>query len=279
MFRSEWYRMWRRWKVWGGALLVMVAFVLQGLVAYAAGTHFPNSHPNVYQAYLSALGTGPSAYWIGVLPLLASLIAADSLAWDRQTGTVRFYLSRVARRTYVLGKWLAVISFTAVIVAIGLGMTGLIAGIVFPDRVPPWHLVHGTATLITAGTPASYRNPFPVFAHELFFSHPLMYVSLVAGLVVLSSTIWASLSLILSIVTANIYMVLAGPWVVYMVTTLVMSLPMISAVPWSPLVMSGPLVNSFPGSVLGAVAYWIITLVLSGVILALYYRQRREIID
>ncbi len=83
----------------------------------------------------------------------------------------------------------------------------------------------------------------------------------------------------LSLWTTNIYMVLAGPWIVYMVATVIMGLPMVALTPWAPLVMSGPLVNSFraPGAV--ALMYWGLALVFLGAVLTLYFRQRRDFLD
>lgn len=257
----------------------MIAFMVQGLWSYAAQQAVPPSGANAFQAYLSALGSGPSAYWIGVLPLVAALIAADSLAWDRQTGIFRFYLPRADRLHYVWGKWLAVVAFTAVVVAGGLAIAAIIAGAAFPFALPPWHRVGGFATLTVAGAPATYRDPFPVFAHALFFAHPVLYLMLVAGLTVLSACVWASVGLVLSLWIANIYIVLAGPWVIYMVTTVIMALPMVLATSWSPLVMSGPLVNSFTGSMWQALAYWSVALAGLGAVLTGYFRRRRDFID
>lgn len=259
MFRSEWHRIQSRWKQWLFAVTIMVVFIGQGLWSYARVPSV-DTHQNAYMAYLSALGSGSSAYWIGVLPLIAVLIAADSVAWDRRTGSLRFYLARTDRLRYILGKWLAVMAFTALIVALGLAISGSVAAIAFPDTLPPWHWVHGVATLTTAGVPAMYRNPYPVFAHALFFRHPLLYAVLISGLVLLSAGVWASLALVLSLWTTNIYMVLAGPWIVYLGSTILLGLPMVAATPWAPLVMSGPLVNSFSGPVVAALAYWALAL-------------------
>ncbi len=279
MFRSEWYRIQCRWKVWTVAWGIMVAFMVQGLWSYAAQNAYPHSEANAYQAYLSALGSGPSAYWIGILPLIAALIAADSQAWDRRTGSLRFYLPRASRLHYIWGKWLAVVAFTAAVVAAGLAVTGIMAAIAFPTTLPPWHRVHGIATFSVAGAPASYHNPFPVFAHALFFAHPLVYAALVAGLVILSACVWASIGLVLSLWSTNIYVVLAGPWVVYMVATVLMALPMVLATPWSPLVMSGPLVNSFVESAWVALAYWGLALGFLGAVLTAHFRHRRDFVD
>lgn len=278
MFYSEWYRARARWKNWLLALAIMVMVIGQGLWSYEQAPSV-DAHRNVYIAYLSALGIGPSAYWIGILPLLATVIAADSVAWDRRMGSLRFYLSRTHRLSYIWGKWVAVMAYTATVMALGLAVSGGIAALAFPDRLPPWHEIHGAATLTAAGAPVMYRNPFPVFAHALFFQHPFLYLVLMGGLILVSACAWVSLSLVLSLWITNIYMVLAGPWMVYMAATVIMGLPMVALTPWAPLVMSGPLVNSFRAPIAVAWMYWVFAVFFFGAVLTLYFRQRRDFLD
>lgn len=232
------------------AFLLLVGFIIQGLISYRRGGFwfFYQDSYSAYLAFLSAIGSGISAYWVGVLPLVACLVAGDSLAWDRRTGFIRFFLTRSSRRVYIIGKIVSVTILTGVVVLCGLLLSFGIASVWFPLKLPPWHMVDETATFTNPAAPPSYIFPFPTFFHNLLFTHPFIYVLLVSGIVTLSAVAWALVSLFFSLWTTNIYLVLGGPWLLYMGTTFVMCILAFivpyDLVQYTPLVLSGGFINS-----------------------------------
>lgn len=112
--------------------LLIVGFMIQGYMDYHINSHNSSRH-SAYMAYLSALGFGGAAYWVGILPLAACLIAGDSLAWDRRSGFIRFRLIRVPRRRYIAQKILATSLFTALLFFAGFLVSFLIAIVPLPS--------------------------------------------------------------------------------------------------------------------------------------------------
>lgn len=264
------------------AFLLILCFIGQGLITYRTGHWFNyNDIYSSYLAYLLAL-SGTTAFWVGVIPLIASLIAGDSLAWDRKTGFIRFFLMRTTRRNYILGKVIAVFLLTGIIVLCGLLISFGIACLCFPLQLPPWHMVGNIPTFTNPAAPLSYINLWPSFLHNLFFAHPFRYVLIVIGIVTLSSTFWALISLFFSLWTTNIYIVLAGPWLVYIIDLFIKGILGIGQ--YAALVLSGPFVsNSVSGS--GNLAgskipvIWVIAIVMIATATSAVFLKRRDILD
>ncbi|MEW6772190.1 MAG: hypothetical protein AB1330_12530 [Bacillota bacterium] len=231
------------------AFFLVIGFMIQGMISYSKGGFwffYPDTY-SAYLAYLSAIGSGLSAYFVGILPLAACLVAGDSMAWDRKTGFIRFVLTRSSRRTYILGKITAVTLLTGIVIFSGLLISFLIASIWFPLALPPWHMVGETATFTNPAAPPAHVFPFPNFLHDLLFSHPFVYILVVGGVVTLSAIVWANLAMLISLWTTKIYLVLAGPWLAYIggtfifgVLGLIMDSPLVS---YAPLVLSGAFIG------------------------------------
>lgn len=283
---SEVFRSLRRWPT-ALAFLLVVGFMVQGMISYSRGGFwffYPPTY-SAYLAYLSAIGDGTAAYWVGILPLAACLIGGDSLAWDRNTGFIRFMLTRSPRRrVYILGKIASVTLLAGMVVSSGLLLSFLIASIRFPLALPPWHMVNGTATFINPAAPPTYIFPWPTFLHNLLFSHPFVYVLVVTGVVTLSAVAWANVAMLISLWSTRIYLVLAGPWLAYMGGTFLMSvlgliinLPLAS---YAPVVLSGAFIGH--GKEMSRIEIpfiWIGFIILTAVVTYTAFMKRRDILD
>lgn len=276
---TESRRLRHRWQT-ALAFLLIVGFMVQGYIAYQNNGYLSNQF-SAYIAYLYALGAGGSAFWIGILPLAACLIAGDSLAWDRKTGAVRFLLVRVPRRRYIVQKILATSLFTGLLFFAGLLVSFLIAIVWFPMTLPPWHVVNGVPTLSHI-VPNGEVYPFPTFFHNLFFEHPLVHALLVTLVVILSAVAWANLSLLLSLWTTNIYLVLGIPWLTYIVVMFIMAIPLVGLPHISPLALSGPFIAMRSGP-LGLWIPFIWLVIIVGLAAATYtifvLRKGRDILE
>ncbi|MFX4303673.1 hypothetical protein ACOJUR_15630 [Alicyclobacillus tolerans] len=277
VFFSELYRLLHSWRRWGISLVVMCAFLYQGIYSYSSESI--TSSTSSFLAYLSALGIGSQAYWVGILPIIATWIAADSFAWDRKTSFVYFYLSRISRINYAIGKWCAIQLFTMCVFLVGLIFCFILSLLKFPIKLPDWRIVKGEYTIYQYHQPLSIINPFPVFFHNFFFQHPFMYLLLFSVIIILSACTWSSIGMLFSLISSNIYFTLAGSWMVYVIVTAVCAIPIVRLINFSPLVMSGPFLNSFSISPIWAVIYWLIPIGISLFIFMGTYKMRRDFFD
>lgn len=264
------------------AFLLLVGFMLQGYYSYK-NMGYVVWEESAYVAYVSIF-SGNNAYFIGILPLIACLIAADSLAWDRRTGFVRFMLTRSHRREYILGKIVAVSVTTAVVVLAGLLLSFVMATALFPLKLPPWHWVGDTATFTLRGVPADYVSPVPVFLHNLFFTHPLIYVVTITFIATLAAVAYANVALLLSLWTSNIYLVLAVPWLLHVGLNFIFGVLAVITnkdfAAFSPIVLTGAFIDrgNDPGKIYVPII-WITTILLAATVTYVLFMKRRDILD
>lgn len=243
LLRSEWIRVLKRWQTALAVALIVVS-LLAGYLDYQSGRYFsPMDTLSAYVAFLVAIGGGPVSLWPGVVALIGPLILGDSLAWDRRTGMIRLMVSRVGRRRYITGKLLAVNLYTAIIVLSALCVSLAVAFAWLPSQLPPWREVDGKLTIYDPRATYAVVEPFPTYLHDLFFTNPIVYLTILVLILVLPPLAWANLSLLLSIWTENIYLVLAAPWLICMALSFILGQPFIGGWHYSPLVLSGPFVQ------------------------------------
>lgn len=272
VYRSELIRISRRWPWIAGAFIIMVGFQLMGILGVPNGTALSG-----YLAFLAAVGTSPSAYGIGILPLIATIVSADSIAWDRKEGVIRFYLTRTRRKSYLLGKLLAILTTTASVFSAGLLATFIVCMVIFPARLPAWHLVGHIPTITAESAPGTIYS-YPMWFHALFFYHPLLYCGLVGIVIVLSALTWASVAVLISHWTHNIYVVLAGPWLLYIAVSFGLIAGGVSQ--FNPMEFSGQWMAGFSANGLWPFAYWLIGLIgVIAIILGHYVREGVDILD
>ncbi len=124
-------------------------------------------------------------------------------------------------------------------------------------------------------------SPYPGFFHPLLFRHPLGYVLLITGVSLLAAWAMGLAALCVSVITSNVYAIVAGPWGLYVLVTVVMEIT--GHMMWAPLIMAGPYINT-PATV--AHTNWIpgawfgLDLVLGGLFLvASWSKQRGDVFD
>ncbi|MDN5363089.1 MAG: hypothetical protein PWQ91_150 [Eubacteriales bacterium] len=264
------------------AFFLLIGFMLQGYYSYK-NMGYVVREESAYVAYISTLSSN-NAYIIGVLPLITCLIAADSLAWDRKTGYVRFMLTRSQRRDYILGKIAAVSVITAAVVLLGFLFSFVLAAVLYPLRLPSWHWVGNVATFTIPEAPADYVNPVPVFLHNLFFTHPFIYVMIITIIVTLAAVAYANVALLLSLWTSNIYLVLAVPWLLHVGLNFVFGVLAVITnkdfAAFSPIVLTGAFIDhgNDPGKIYVPII-WITTILLAATVTYVLFMKRRDILD
>lgn len=183
------------------AFILMIVFLAQGF-----GTHHLRHQANVsidsmnsYLAFLDAAGKGPKALLCGIFPLAIALAAGDSLAWDIRSGFELPILMRTTYKKYILGKVLSasIVSFSFVFI------TELFAFVVALFMFP-----YANKIVYVPGIS-------PDYATELFVNHPFFYVLLIICNTALFSIVVTSVSILLSTVVKNIYIVVAVPWLLF----------------------------------------------------------------
>lgn len=274
--RSEGYRLWH-WRRTTLAGIGIIGFMVAGIVSYRQTPLMSWGASSAYLAYLSALGSGANTYWDVVLPLMACLVAADSIAWDRRTGLIRLILPRTRRWEYGVGKVVATTFWTTVVVGLGLVVAFGVAVVEYPLTLPHWQFVHGSPVFTPPFGGAQYATPYPMFLHGVLFAHPGLYLSMISGITVLSAIAWANLGLLFSCVTKNPYLVLAAPWLVYLLGTF--ALEFLGAPMFSPYQLSGLFVaNHAQGPYWVPILWATFAFVMMGAVVA-YFAHGRDLLD
>ncbi|RDV82057.1 hypothetical protein DXX99_08370 [Ammonifex thiophilus] len=173
----------------------------------------------------------------------------------------------------------------------GLMLSFLSSLVFFPLELPPWHWVGTTPTFTKPAAPPDYIDPDPVFLHRFFFEHPFAYVVIVTFVATLAASAYASLSLLLSLWTTNIYLVLGIPWLVHVglnflfgVLAIITGVDLVSC---SPIVLSGAYISgwsSLVGSALQEYNFFVpliwITVTATLLLLTYYvFMKRRDILN
>ncbi len=252
---AEWFHLLHRrqtWGVLGGTLAVLVASLL-----LSRGYNYHSA----YLAYLAALGGGANAAWLAVIPLVGSFTAGDRIRWSRHTGFARYERSRQPLARLLIGQLTATVLETMVLVLGALAVT-LLLGLLFLPAMPAWHTTPAGLLTITVPGPASAYTPYPMFLHALFFHHPLLYLGIVSAIVACATAFWGLCSLALSVWTSNAYVVLGGPWLIYVGLSYLFGAPLDAVMGgWMPIQLAGAFVSSAPVPTAWQLAIWPIAMV------------------
>lgn len=196
MIRMELVRTLSRWQPWV-ALLLWVGLLIQGYEVFYPEPQMyvePGSF-NVFVAFTKTHGYD-LAFLTPVIPLLAVMVAGDSLAWDVRTGFQHSMLLRMNGKEYILGKLIAISCITFLFVWIGELLGFLYAMIRYPVIFPPY-IIEGIT---------------PDYAQGLFMDYPILFLLLIIFNTAMAAVAFALIAVALSTKIKNLYAILALPW-------------------------------------------------------------------
>lgn len=211
-----------------------LAAVVVGLLALSQGLSDYLSGPPMTSEYLSKLplfynNSYDAFIWsqrgiIGLLgPILAVLPFSDSYLNDRTSGFLRNILSRSSYKEYLFAKYCSTGLSGGFAIAIPMTIFFLVMNIVFPRGINT-----NPYELRIISTPEAL-GPFGYF----YQNNPDLYIFLLIGLGCIFGMVYAILGLSLSMFIENRYVVLATPFVLFMITHYLLALFRQPA--WSPL--------------------------------------------
>ncbi|GAC42652.1 hypothetical protein [Paenibacillus popilliae] len=167
--------------------IIIIACFIQGLETY-----FDPIHPNFFSAYFYAHGAGAEALLAGIFPLAVTLLVGHSLAWDRKTGFYNYVMIRTNCWKFIGSKLVSAAISSFVLVCV----TELIAMAYAMVRYPIYDISHSQI----------------VYALDLYKADPFVYVLLIILNTILAAICFSFLSITLSTLLTNIYLVVALPW-------------------------------------------------------------------
>lgn len=184
------------------AFILMLTFFYQGFEAFRPnGLELSSDKHNFFLAFLYAQGKGPRAMLAMVLPLVVALTAGDSLAWDQKTGYKHLTLMRTTYKNYILGK------------IISASITSFI--FVF---ISEWiAFFYGTTIFPKAETMQYILGVSPDYATQLFIYNPYIYILLIIFNTSLLAMVISLLSLMVSVKVKNIFIVVATPFLFFII--------------------------------------------------------------
>ena len=158
-----------------------------------------------------------------ILPLVAVLPFADSLAVDQSEGFLRYLVVRTNYRKYLTAKFLTNALITAVAVFLPLAGLYLFANIIAPRTTVP---INSWAAQIS-GRPSGFMEPF-------FVAHPDGFILCVTLMAVFVGISYSSLGMAISLIYSNRYLVWGAPCAIYLMAHFVASKTHLFGPDWSP---------------------------------------------
>lgn len=158
-----------------------------------------------------------------ILPLVAVLPFADSLAVDQSEGFLRYLAVRTNYRKYLTAKFFANAFVTAVVVFLPLTGLYLFANMVAPRTAMPIN----SWTAQISGRPSGFLEP-------LFVTHPDGFILCVTLLAVFVGVSYSSLGMAVSLIYSNRYLVWGAPCAIYLLAHFVASKTHLFGPDWSP---------------------------------------------
>ncbi len=172
---------------------------------------YPNQYPP--SVYNSCLGLSLSVWnsiFYTVYPLLAAIPYADSFLTDRQSGYIKNIYTRVNRKDYLKGKFIAVFLSGGSVVLLPTLLNLLIVSLCVPSVIPD-----------------ASTGLFPIFANftgaSLYYTYPLLYVFLYDLLIFFVGGCFAVTALIFSFAFKHRYVVVMSPFLLFMIISCVSS--------------------------------------------------------
>lgn len=222
---------------------------------------YPPYYFNAFEIFLLALTLTPFIY---VAVLGATVPYADSLVADRESGYMRYAIYRAGYWHYLLSKLIANWLVGALAVSLAMALAFGIAAVLFPLHLPPLYVDGVKVSII--GIPHSPRG-------HVFETSPGLYILGRIGLGFLFGGAYATLGFAVSCVARNRYVVLASPFLIFLVTTLLSDI--FGLYGWIPPVAIVPEVNTNSSMLTMLVNYFLIYGGSLGFILVVFGRNWR----
>lgn len=220
MLRSELYR-----AIWNRSLLLAIllgfAALVYGLLEYNQGPHnLPGAHPFLYNAYDAVIWAqkGPISL---LVPLVATLPFADSFALDRVQNYLSYVLVRSSLRRYFISKFLTNLLVGGLAVALPLLILFIITSITYPRGLLPI----AESRAVVGGYPDGPMS-------HLYRLAPDWYILFLVAIGFIFGAVYATLSLAISLITTNRYIILATPFLLYHLANFVLAILRLEV--WSP---------------------------------------------
>ncbi len=218
-----------RWQFWL-AIILMGGLIIHGYhQAWIEAIHgpadapYPTSTPadnNAFLVFIYSQGNTGLSFIGAVWPLVAALIAGDSLAWDRKSGYLQSVLLRIGYKKYIIGKIISISAITFFVIFLAESLLFAYGLIQFP--------IHDPAQM----DPQYY----PKYGSTLFSQFPYLYSFLIIFNISLFGAVIASTCLLISTKIRNLMVVVALPWIIYIVLSFVIQV--IGLVPFAPIILT-----------------------------------------
>jgi hypothetical protein len=228
-FQIELKRSILRWQFWL-AIILMGGLIIHGYHnAWIEAIHGPDNAPfasmspadhTVFKVFIYGQGYTGLSFIGAVWPLIAALIAGDSLAWDRKSGYLQSVLLRIGYKKYIIGKILSISAITFIVIFLAESLLFAYGLIQFPIHDP------------------SQMDPqyYPKYGSNLFSQFPYLYSFLIIFNASLFGAVTASMCLLISTKIRNLMVVVALPWIIYIVLSFVIQV--IGLVPFAPIILT-----------------------------------------
>ena len=194
--------------------LLSLACFAYGL--YDAGRFFPGlpmgaDDPVTNNAYELWLFVHFRSYFIYLAPIAAALPFADSLWVDRSQGFLRFILARAGYRQYLTAKLMANLAAGAASVGSPLLLLFLFTSL-SAHRTPLVNSLVFTTWGAQNGSPAGILSSW-------YPAQPDLYILALIGMACLFGAVFATFGLAISGLINNRYVILAAPFMLFMVSS------------------------------------------------------------
>lgn len=202
------------------AILLAGAFLIHGFTVILDRSWVPPGYSFADLWYFVYVG-GDFPF---ILPLVAVLPFADSLAVDQSEGYLRNLVVRTRYHRYLAAKFLANALAAAAVILLPLVCLYLFANFVAPRAVVPVN----TWTAQVSGRPYGFLQPF-------FAAHPDGFIVVVTLLAVLVGAVYSTLGMAVSLIYPNRYLAWGAPCAVYLMAHFVANKTHLFGSDWSPI--------------------------------------------
>lgn len=249
-------------------LLLSLACFTYGL--YDAGRFFPDLAMGTdglvtNNAYELWLFVHFRSYFIYLATIIAALPFADSLWIDRNQGFLRFILARTSYRQYLTAKLMANLAAGAASVGSPLLLLFLFTSL-SAHRTPPVNSLVFTTWGAQNGNPAGILSSW-------YPAQPELYIMALIGMACIFGAVFATFGLAISGLVNNRYVILAAPFMLFMVSAYISERARHLGSHWSPETLLIPYNTTGVTAATLLIQYAVLVLISS---LLLYFFGRRE---